>query len=202
MNIRQPKIKRRQATREKLLDAAGNMLQEVGMEGISTNLICERAGVTPPALYYYFENKFEVVVALGERLMDSQNEILVHWVEEHAAGGLDAYAEHTIDLLRNTLALTESSPGGVWIERALHSSPRLENVRIESHRYVTDILADAFAKHLPEKAREHIWLRSRMLVEYGYMALEMVHAEDRIPSEIILTEAARLQQITILDLKN
>ena len=33
-------------TRERLLDVAGELLGEVGIERISTNMICARAGVT------------------------------------------------------------------------------------------------------------------------------------------------------------
>lgn len=190
----------RPSTRDLLLDTAGLLLGEVGMERISTNMICERAGVTPPALYYYFQDKFEIITALGERLMDRQNEALVRWVERHASGGIAVYADHTKELLRETAEITEADPGGVWVERALHSSPRLEHVRIESHRFVTDLLSDAFAPHLPGIPRERIWLRVRMLVEYGYMAVELLHAESGLARETILAETAHMQKIAILDL--
>lgn len=39
-----------------------------------------------------------------------------------------------------------------------------------------------------------------MLVEYGYMALEMLNAESAISRDTILAEAARLQRMAILDL--
>lgn len=163
-------------------------------------MICERAGVTPPALYYYFKDKFEVIVALGERLMDRQNEALVRWIERHADQGIETYAASTEELLRETAEITEADPGGVWVERALHSSPRLEHVRIESHRYVTDLLTDAFASQLPDIPRTKVWLRVRMLVEYGYMAVELLHAQSGIARETILAEAAHMQKIAVLDL--
>ena len=53
----QPKQERAQATYERLLDVAGALLGEVGLDRISTNMICARAGLTPPALYRYFNNK-------------------------------------------------------------------------------------------------------------------------------------------------
>ena len=49
-----PKQRRAQETYERLLDVAGALLGEVGIERVSTNLIAARAGVTPPALYRYF----------------------------------------------------------------------------------------------------------------------------------------------------
>ena len=44
-------------TCERILDAAATLLGEVGIERLSTNLICERAGLSPPALYRYYPNK-------------------------------------------------------------------------------------------------------------------------------------------------
>lgn len=190
----------RRSTRERLLDTAGELLAEVGMDRISTNLICERAGLTPPALYYYFADKFEVIVALGERLMDRQNAALVRWLDRYASAGIRAYAENNEELLRETAEITEAEPGGVWIERALHSSPRLEHVRIESHRYVTDRLTDGFQPFLPDRTREEVWLRMRMLVEFGYVATELLHAESGIARDAILAETARMQRLVILDL--
>ena len=195
-----PPGKRKRSTREKLLDTAGELLAEFGIDRVTTNLICERAGVTPPALYYYFSDKYEVVVALGKRLMDRQNEALECWLDRHFDGGVRAYAENTLELLRETAEITEAEPGGIWIERALHSSPRLEHVRIESHRYVTDKLTDIYAPMLPRHSRAFIWLRMRMLVEFGYVATELLHAESGIDREAILAETARMQKLVTLNL--
>ena len=195
-----PPGKRKRSTREKLLDTAGELLAEFGIDRVTTNLICERAGVTPPALYYYFADKYEVVVALGKRLMDRQNEALERWLDRHLDGGIRAYAENTLELLRETAEITEAEPGGIWIERALHSSPRLEHIRIESHRYVTDKLTDVYAAMLPGYPRERIWLRMRMLVEFGYVATELLHAESGLEREAILAETAQMQRLAPLEL--
>jgi AcrR family transcriptional regulator len=53
----QPSRATGRSTFEDLLSTAGELLSEVGFEGLSTNLICKRAGMTPPALYRYFPNK-------------------------------------------------------------------------------------------------------------------------------------------------
>lgn len=48
------------ATYEKLIKAAGELLGEVGFEKLTTNAICAKAGMTPPALYRYFHDKYEI----------------------------------------------------------------------------------------------------------------------------------------------
>ena len=40
-----------------LIDLDDGATVEVGIERLSTNLVCERAGLTPPALYRYYPNK-------------------------------------------------------------------------------------------------------------------------------------------------
>lgn len=195
-----PSRRPRKSTRDRLLDTAGILLDEVGMERISTNLICERTGVTPPALYYYFGDKYEVVVALGERLMERQNIVLEEWIARHAGGDMTDYADGTAELLRKTAEVTEAEPGGIGVERALHSTPRLEHVRIDSHRHVTERLTDTYVPLLPFKPRALIWRRVRMMVEFGYAAIELLHAESGVEREAILSETAHMLKIATLDL--
>lgn len=187
-------------TREMLLDVAGELLADVGIERISTNLICRQAGVTPPTLYHYFSDKYAVLEALGTRLMDRQNEALIAWVERHAGGGLDAYADHLEELLHETAAITRSEPGGVWVERALHATPNLTHVRIASHEYVTGKLTEAFAPLLPHLDRDEVWLRMRVAVEFGYVATEMVSTNAESRRDAIFAETARIQRLAMLDL--
>jgi AcrR family transcriptional regulator len=187
-----PKQDRAVQTRERLLDIAGELLGEVGIERISTNMIAARAGVSPAALYRYFKDKYGVLEALGRRLMERQNEALYAWLRTHKSGGLQALGDHVEDLLRATAEITSSEPGGVWIERALRAVPQLTHVRVESHREVTDAMLEVYAPLLPNVSRKALWRRLRMTVEYGYAIDEMLNEEDRIPRDEIFREAAVL----------
>lgn len=179
-------------TRDRLLDIAGELLGEVGIERISTNMIAARAGVSPAALYRYFKDKYAVLEALGRRLMDRQNAVLFAWLDKHKAGGLEALGAGTEELLRATTEITDNEPGGVWIERAMRAVPQLAHVRVASHREVTDAMLEVYAPLLPKVNRRALWRRLRMTVEYGYAIDEMLHEEDRIPRDEIFREAAVL----------
>jgi AcrR family transcriptional regulator len=187
-----PKQERAVQTRERLLDIAGKLLAQVGIERISTNMIAARAGVSPAALYRYFTDKYAILEALGRRLMDRQNAALFGWLEAHRAGGVEALFAHTEDLLRATADVTAREPGGVWIERALRAVPQLAHVRVESHREVTDAMLEVYAPLLPRMNRRTLWRRLRMSVELGYAIDEMLIEEDRIPRDEIFREAAAL----------
>jgi AcrR family transcriptional regulator len=186
-------------TRDRLLDIAGELLGEVGVERISTNMIAARAGVSPAALYRYFKDKYAVLEALGRRLMDRQNVVLFAWLEEHKVGGLEALAEGTEALLRATAEITDGEPGGVWILRAMRAVPQLAHVRLESHNEVTDALLEAYAPLVPKMDKRVLWRRLRVTVEFGYAVDEMLHDDDRFSRDEIFRDAAHLLSTSSLE---
>lgn len=197
---RTPRQDRALQTYERLLDVAGELLGEVGIERISTNMICARAGMTPPALYRYFKDKYAVLEALGRRLMDRQNAVLFAWVERYAPRGLEALGAHVEELLRETAAVTAAERGSAWTVRALRAVPQLAHVRIESHRLVTDRLAETYASLLPDMPGEALWRRLRISVELGYAIDEMLTEENRLSRDEVFRDAARLlSQALLLD---
>jgi AcrR family transcriptional regulator len=187
-----PRQRRSIETYEHLLDMAGELLAEVGIERISTNLICARAGMTPPALYRYFKDKYGVLEALGQRLMDRQNAVLFAWLDRYAPLGLAALGDATEQLMRETADVTAREPGAIWILRALRATPRLAHVRIASHRLVTGRMVDAYAPWLPHMPRDVLWRRLRLSIEFGFAADEMLNEETAIPRDDLLRDAAAL----------
>jgi AcrR family transcriptional regulator len=56
--------RRRQETREEILEAARELLLEVGLEELTLRQVARRADFSPAALYTYFSSRDEVVAAL------------------------------------------------------------------------------------------------------------------------------------------
>jgi AcrR family transcriptional regulator len=195
-----PRQERAQATYDRLLDVAGTLLAEVGIERISTNMIAARAGLTPPALYRYFADKYALLEALGRRLMERQNAVLEAWIARHARDGVAAMAGHVGELLAENAAVTRAEPGAMWILRALHATPGLVHVRLESHRHVAQRLADACAPHLPGADPQRLWQRLRLAVEIGFAADAMLAEEDRVSADLVFTEVAALLATAVRDL--
>ena len=193
-----PRQERALQTYERLLDVAGALLAELGIERISTNLICARAGMTPPALYRYFRDKYAVLEALGRRLMNRQNAVLFAWLDKYGPQGLEALSGAVEELMRETARVTASEVGAVWTLRALRAVPQLTHVRIESHRLVTDRMAEVYAPLLPDMPREVLWRRLRISVEFGFAADEMLNEETLIPREDIIRDAALILRHSLL----
>jgi AcrR family transcriptional regulator len=187
---RPPRQGRAVQTYERLLDVAGELLAEHGIERISTNQICARAGMTPPALYRYFKDKYAVLESLGRRLMDRQNAVLFAWLDRYAPQGLEALGAAVEELLRATAEVTAREPGAVWTLRALRAVPQLAHVRIESHRLVTDRMVEAYAPLLPDMPRDTLWRRVRLSVEFGFAVDEMLNEETLIGRDDLFHDAA------------
>ena len=162
-------------TFEELLATAGELLSEVGFEQLSTNLICKRAGMTPPALYRYFPNKYAVLQELGRRLMRAQDYAVFVWM---ADGGLDtASIEEAVAgnsrLHKEINSITRNFPGGIWILRALRAVPLLHAVRIKSRDEVARRVAKALRPRYPTLTNKQLLAATRLSTELQYAATEM-----------------------------
>jgi AcrR family transcriptional regulator len=174
----QPSQDRSRQTYEAILQASGQLLAEVGIENFSTNLICKRAALTPPALYRYFPNKYALLRELAERLMAAQDAAVYAWIE---AGGLEAvsiddmFARNRV-ILNEVIRVTDTFPGGLWILRAMRAVPLMRDVRIRSSETVSErifqLLVQRYPKTPPERLRRAAWLTTEVSNSVVEMVLE------------------------------
>ena len=202
---RDPTQTRALETCERILDAAAHLLGEVGIERLSTNLICERAGLSPPALYRYYPNKYAVLAELGVRLMMGQNELLENWATPATMKLPAAKFEDRIRrLFLDTLEMTRQATAGEWITRALRAVPSLAPVRLESHAHVTGLLVAAFAMAHPAVPQDRVRLVSRLAVEVMYSAHELMFDDPgldpeevgRVMSHMVTAQVMQLRRET------
>ena len=172
---KQPAQQRATETFERILDVTAETLADVGIERLSTNLVCERAGLTPPALYRYFPNKYALLRELGQRLMHRQNDCISRWINETVFMGTQEELEHAVEgLILDTYEVTRLTLGGVWIMRAMRAVPALQEVRLNSHADVTNAQAALMQRALPNAPAHELQLVSRVAVELIYAAVEML----------------------------
>jgi AcrR family transcriptional regulator len=183
---KEPTQSRGVETCERILDAAAQLLGEVGIERLSTNLVCERAGLTPPALYRYYPNKYAILAELGMRLMMSQNDLLERWAVPATMKLPIAKFEASIcQLFLDTLVLTRRATAGEWITRSLRAVPALAPVRIGSHDHVTALIVSAFIAAYPTIDAARARLTARLAVEVMYSAHELLFDDPALdPAEV------------------
>jgi AcrR family transcriptional regulator len=189
------------ATYEKLVAAAGQLLGEVGFEKLTSNGICARAKLTPPAFYRYFKDKYEILEVLARRLLKRQNDAYAVWLLE--GGGLwsdlERQSKSIEEWFRIAADIVASEPGAVWTLRALRALPNLAHVRLESQRMNTNRLFELYRRVLPDMDPQLLWCRLRVRSEFGWVVDELAVEEDRLPHEVLFREAARLIGRAIMD---
>jgi len=190
---KQPAQQRATETYELILEVTAQTLADVGIERLSTNLVCERAGLSPPALYRYFPNKYALLSELGQRLMQRQNERVDHWITlDVFSGGIETLERAVEGLILDTYQVTLETVGGVWIMRALRAVPALQQVRLASHAAVTHEQALLLAKALPKASAAELKLVSRIVVELIYATVEMIFDEPLDVKAVARTVAGML----------
>lgn len=182
----QPAQRRAAATFERILEVAARTLADVGIDRLSTNLVCERAGLSPPALYRYFPNKYALLHELGRRLMERQNELIPHWITAEVLVGPRAGLEKALQgLLLDTYRVTRETTAGVWITRALRAVPALAAVRLESHSTVAQAQVTLLEGAYPGVPLEELRLVSRVSVELIYAAVELLFDESPLGAQAV-----------------
>jgi AcrR family transcriptional regulator len=187
-------------TYEKLVRAAGELLGEVGFERLTSNAICARANLTPPAFYRYFNDKYDILEILAQRLLKRQNDAYAVWLFE---GGSWSDPKKSTEALEGwfkiAAEIVASEPGGVWTMRALRALPNLAHVRLESQRMNTDRVFQFYQRVLPDMDPDLLWQRLRIRSEFGWMVDELAIEEDRLPHDVLFREAARMINRALAD---
>lgn len=185
-----PKVKPAQSraaeTYEQLLTVTAQVLADVGFELLTTNLVCERAKLSPPALYRYFPNKYALLHELGLRLMQKQNALIPQWLTPAAFGSAKKLEDAITRLLLKTYDVTRETIAGIWIMRALRAIPMLQDVRLESAKEVATQVTTQLRQAFPKAAQEDLELISRVADAMSYAALEMLFDDPSLDAESVM----------------
>jgi AcrR family transcriptional regulator len=195
-----PQQERAIKTYEAILDAASELLVEVGVERISTNLIAERAGVTVPALYRYFPNKYSVLNALGARLMDHQNLAFATWHDQYVAGQTpEAMMANVVELLRATYNATREITAGLEIMHGMQVLAPLQKVRLQSHWNVAEGFGQIWCEQYGVPYTDEVLHRARIAVEIGFGAVQVALEDSRLDPQVALEEGAIALRLYLAD---
>lgn len=69
--------------KEKVIISAIDILDEVGIQGLTTKEIAKREGITEPAIYRQFDSKQDIIMAILERFSKFDKEILNTVIEQN-----------------------------------------------------------------------------------------------------------------------
>ena len=194
--LRAPTQPRAKRTYEALLRSAQEILAESGYDGLTSNTVVGRAGLTPPAFYRYFKDKHMLLLVLAERLLNAQNDLIDQYLRSDD-GTLAESAQATENLMLAEIELTKSSIGGVELMLLMRTLPELSRLRLESH----DIVSQALAKEICEREKsislKEMQVRTRLTTEIYYSTIEMLFETGFQNQKTVIHRSALAQQAVI-----
>lgn len=164
--------RRREATRQKLLDAAAQVFAEVGLAAASVEAICERAGFTRGAFYSNFESKDELFLELvGKVALERVAAVRDRVGELERDGSLAGAASDAFTIVQQLLDISADDRLGVLLmsEIRIHAlrSPELataylaqEDEMLEGITHIIDDIgrSQAMRFRLPATAAARLML--------------------------------------------
>jgi AcrR family transcriptional regulator len=194
-----PRQARSQETFALIVETTGQLLEEVGFEALSTNLICERANLTPPALYRYFPNKYAILRELGDRIMLRQDEAVFRWLDAGGASDdlIGAKVDRLVLLHAEVVEITRAFPGNIAILRAMRAVPLLRDRRIISRNTVVQRLKDSLRRFYPAIPEATLNVQGKLAIEWMYAVLELVIEEPGPDTDAVVRAACHALVATL-----
>ncbi|MBY4948793.1 TetR/AcrR family transcriptional regulator [Cupriavidus respiraculi] len=185
---RAPVQARGRATFDRILDTTATLLDEVGIERISTNLIARRAGINIATLYKYFPNKLSVINALFEHQIQQRTEYSRAAVPESGhQGDWRTVVDTVVDAL---FAARRRQPGNTALRRAMLSSPELRQIHDAMNRETAGELAVRIAAR-QRVAGEAAEVTARCAIEMLSGLLDLAEGEAEPARTLVQAEAKR-----------
>lgn len=141
---RQPMQQRARERTQQILDTTARLLEEVGVDDLTTILIAKELGISVGSLYHYFPNKHAIMFALGER-----------WLEEMTAAmnAIEAYdldkmtlEQFVSDALDQMHGVYKKQKAVLPLAQALWSIPELRDLDVQHDTVVITKLAGIFKR--------------------------------------------------------
>jgi AcrR family transcriptional regulator len=169
-----PTQARSRARVEAILKAAGALLGEVGYDGVTTNLIAERAGVPVGSIYQFFETKDDIIAALVERFQERIHKLAGEELDA-ACAVRDRHA-FIAKLVDGIAGIQAEANAFVCVFSGSQSHARFDGLARELRATFIGHLDLVFAEAFPQLAKAE---RSRMLAAWSDITGAMIASLDR-----------------------
>lgn len=174
-----------------ILHAAGELLDEVGAEGLNTTAVARRAGISTATLYRHFPDKRAVLNALVRAVHEERARAVAGYYERFARE-----ADWRVPLaegLRLMYRMRIERPGGRSTRRALQTSPELWAWDKREDEALARALARAMRQRRPRLGKAEAE-RIAMTVVTATVALLDLACLDARRAPAMLEEAAALRE--------
>lgn len=176
LTMRTTPVQKRGADRiAQLLDAAAALIDENGIDGLTTTDVATRSGSSVGVVYRYFPNIQALLRGLGSRNLQEFSARVERAVEEAPSGwlgALDAIIDAYVDMTRNVPGFRAVRFGNIIDERFVGGGQ-------SNQTYMANFFADLFAKKYGVERTDQLVFDLEVLVECADALLRRAFLHDR-----------------------
>jgi AcrR family transcriptional regulator len=168
-----------------ILDAAEQVIAEIGFPDLTTNLVAARAGMSPGSLYQFFRNKEEILDGLVARYTDERREF---WAERMAQVPPDLPLERLIEgLVDESVAFKTRSPAYWSLLYGTATGDRLAAASLKLHGAVAEQVTTILAARAPDLPPERLTTLATMAVAMVKAVMPLL-AQPDTPADALVAE--------------
>jgi AcrR family transcriptional regulator len=187
-----PRQARAQKTVERILATTADLLDEIGFDRVTTNMVAERAGVNIASLYSYFPNKYALLHSLALRLAERQVAQIRTYIDRI---GPDMPWQIASDgIVDAMLTASRNEPGFAALQHALMAVPELRAVYRQSNDELIDAMDRFLRRYGVELPRERVALIEMSLGETSAILFDLAVSRGGSLDHAVIDELKRLHR--------
>jgi AcrR family transcriptional regulator len=187
-----PRQARAQKTVERILATTADLLDEIGFDRVTTNMVAERAGVNIASLYAYFPNKYALLHSLALRLAERLVAQIRHYIDRI---GTDVPWQVASDgIVDAMLTASRNEPGFAALQHALMAVPELRAVYRRSNDELVDAMDRFLRRYGVELPRERVALIEMSLGETSAILFDLAVSQGGGVDHAVIDELKRLHR--------
>lgn len=137
----QPVQQRALERREQILSVTANLLEEVGLDDLTTILVAKTLGISVGTLYHYFPNKHAILYALAEQWLGEMDTALQQLAANQQSPTLRQFVEQSVATL---LEVYTHQRGLLPLVQAMFGVPELKALDDAHDKLVVDAMSAQF----------------------------------------------------------
>ena len=160
-----PQQDRSRARQQALLDAAEEILGEVGSDGLKMREVARRANLPIASVYHYFPSASALIRTLVERMLDGLRTILTEGIERAAKAGHGETELALVAIIDAAADFMESRPTLPAVWGAMRGAPELRSLDVADTQRNAEILAPAISALMPRAPAQEAEALALVLIE-------------------------------------
>ncbi|MBL1097877.1 TetR/AcrR family transcriptional regulator [Streptomyces coffeae] len=129
---RQPVQARSRETVERILDATAALIDEGGVDAVTTRAVAQRAGITAPSLYRFFADREQIIDELVRRHLVRLQAFVAVAEQDWTPSSLLDFVEHELDIYVRYFR-AHPNANRLWLDGRVSPTVRAEVLRQHHH---------------------------------------------------------------------